>query len=241
MFSLIGKNFPYSEKECAAHIRTFDRNHYLDETFGTVGCAHRCDSHQKPLCLPCLVTAAQQACLMSQKRGGHHDRKSKAYRRRVLKSATIEFGSGAYSCAVRNLSGTGAFLVFHTRQVSPTSSSSEWTPMRCLGLSRHMAKEKPSRCRVQIVTLKSLVLSDSLPDIIPPALAWAVSGRTYISSVAVKTLVSHCGRLFLERCLGRTRVSELLSRYTKAEVLSGLRGAQGVPRHRRDGRGEEEC
>ena len=34
----------------------------------------------------------------------------KAYRRRVLKSATIEFESGAYSCAVRNLSGTGAAL-----------------------------------------------------------------------------------------------------------------------------------
>jgi PilZ domain len=34
----------------------------------------------------------------------------KAYRRRVLKSATIEFESGAYSCAVRNLSGAGAAL-----------------------------------------------------------------------------------------------------------------------------------
>jgi hypothetical protein len=34
----------------------------------------------------------------------------RAIRRRVLKSATIEFDRGAYSCAVRNLSGTGAAL-----------------------------------------------------------------------------------------------------------------------------------
>jgi PilZ domain len=34
----------------------------------------------------------------------------KAYRRRVLKNGTIEFESGAYSCAVRNLSGAGAAL-----------------------------------------------------------------------------------------------------------------------------------
>jgi PilZ domain len=34
----------------------------------------------------------------------------KAYRRRVLKSATIEFESGAHSCAVRNLSEAGAAL-----------------------------------------------------------------------------------------------------------------------------------
>ncbi len=34
----------------------------------------------------------------------------RATRRRVLKSATIEFDQGAYSCAVRNLSETGAAL-----------------------------------------------------------------------------------------------------------------------------------
>jgi PilZ domain-containing protein len=34
----------------------------------------------------------------------------RAYRRRVLKSATIEFDGGAFSCAVRNLSDTGAAL-----------------------------------------------------------------------------------------------------------------------------------
>ena len=34
----------------------------------------------------------------------------RAYRRRVLKSAVIEFDSGAFSCAVRNLSEAGAAL-----------------------------------------------------------------------------------------------------------------------------------
>jgi hypothetical protein len=34
----------------------------------------------------------------------------RAIRRRVLKSATIEFDRGAYSCAVRDLSDTGANL-----------------------------------------------------------------------------------------------------------------------------------
>jgi hypothetical protein len=38
------------------------------------------------------------------------DENRKASRRRVLKSATIEFDRGAYSCAVRNLSEAGAAL-----------------------------------------------------------------------------------------------------------------------------------
>ena len=38
------------------------------------------------------------------------DENRRATRRRVLKSATIEFDQGAYSCAVRNLSETGAAL-----------------------------------------------------------------------------------------------------------------------------------
>jgi hypothetical protein len=38
------------------------------------------------------------------------DENRRASRRRVLKSATIEFDRGAYSCAVRNLSEAGAAL-----------------------------------------------------------------------------------------------------------------------------------
>ena len=42
--------------------------------------------------------------------GGHMDENRRASRRRVLKSATIEFDRGAHSCAVRNLSEAGATL-----------------------------------------------------------------------------------------------------------------------------------
>ncbi len=38
------------------------------------------------------------------------DENRRAIRSRVLKSATIEFDRGAYSCAVRNLSAAGAAL-----------------------------------------------------------------------------------------------------------------------------------
>ena len=40
----------------------------------------------------------------------HVDENRRASRRRVLKSATIEFDRGAHSCAVRNLSEAGAAL-----------------------------------------------------------------------------------------------------------------------------------
>jgi len=71
-------------------------------------------------------------------------------------------------------------------------------------------------------SLKALVLIDSLPDIILPALAWAASGRTHIPRVAVKTLVKYCGPVFLERCLGKMRARELAARYAESETLSGL-------------------
>jgi hypothetical protein len=71
--------------------------------------------------------------------------------------------------------------------------------------------------------LSTLVLIDSLPDTILPALAWAASQKTYVSRVAVKTLVKYCGGRFLERCLGRQRARELSSRYgANPQVLSGL-------------------
>jgi hypothetical protein len=70
--------------------------------------------------------------------------------------------------------------------------------------------------------LSTLVLIDSLPDIILPALAWAASQKRYIPSVAVKTLVKYCGPLFLERCLGGKRSRELLARYPKRAALLGV-------------------
>jgi hypothetical protein len=71
-------------------------------------------------------------------------------------------------------------------------------------------------------SLKTLVLLDSLPDILLPALAWAASRKQYIPRVAVKTLVKGCGAEFLERCLGKMRARELMARYVEGETLSGL-------------------
>jgi hypothetical protein len=71
-------------------------------------------------------------------------------------------------------------------------------------------------------SLSTLVVIDTLPDIILPALAWAASQKRYIPNVAVKTLVKYCGDRFLRRCLGRERARELISRYAEAKALSGL-------------------
>jgi hypothetical protein len=65
-------------------------------------------------------------------------------------------------------------------------------------------------------SLKALVLVDSLPDIILPALAFAASQKTYIPPVAVKTVVKYCGPAFLARTLGRERARNLQARYAQA-------------------------
>lgn len=72
-------------------------------------------------------------------------------------------------------------------------------------------------------SLKTLVLLDSLPDIILPALAFVASRKTYIPHIAVKTLVKGCGQAFLERTLGSSQARALWQRYAEQqEVLSGL-------------------
>ncbi|MEW6395288.1 MAG: hypothetical protein AB1582_12125 [Pseudomonadota bacterium] len=71
-------------------------------------------------------------------------------------------------------------------------------------------------------SLKTLVLLDSLPDIILPALALAASQKTYIPFVAVQTTVKYCGPEFLERCLGKLRANTLRARYAEREILSDL-------------------
>src|SRR6202051_5087483 len=65
-------------------------------------------------------------------------------------------------------------------------------------------------------SLKALVLVDSLPDIILPALAFAASQKTYVPPVAVKTIVKYCGPAFLTRTLGRERALNLQARYAQA-------------------------
>lgn len=65
-----------------------------------------------------------------------------------------------------------------------------------------------------IDSIGTLVLIDSLPDILLPGLASMAARRPNMPDVAVKTLVRYCGPLFLERCLGKQRASEL-ARYTQ--------------------------
>lgn len=67
-----------------------------------------------------------------------------------------------------------------------------------------------------------LVLIDSLPDLILPAIASAAAERHYIPYFAVQAVVTYCGADFLERCLGKRRARELLTRYPKRAALSGL-------------------
>jgi UV DNA damage repair endonuclease len=48
--------------------------------------------------------------MVAQKEAARMNENRKSIRRRVLKSATIEFDDRAYSCAVRDMSDTGANL-----------------------------------------------------------------------------------------------------------------------------------
>jgi hypothetical protein len=72
-------------------------------------------------------------------------------------------------------------------------------------------------------SLKTLVLIDSLPDLILPALAYAASQKAYIPNIAVRTVVKYCGQAFLARTLGAAQARNLQVRYgERREVLSGL-------------------
>jgi len=72
-------------------------------------------------------------------------------------------------------------------------------------------------------SLKALVLIDSLPDLLLPALAFAASQKNYIPNVAVRTVVKYCGPDFLARTLGAERARCLRARFAEGrEALSGL-------------------
>ncbi len=65
-------------------------------------------------------------------------------------------------------------------------------------------------CRDSMDTL--ILIEEHLPERLLPSLAWVASRKTFIPSVAVKTLVKYCGPLHLERGLGRSRARELQAR-----------------------------
>ena len=71
-------------------------------------------------------------------------------------------------------------------------------------------------------SLSTLVLIDSVPDILLPGLAWAASEKRYIPPVAIKTLVKACGVAYLERCLGKERARILLQRYPVSAPFARL-------------------
>jgi len=71
-------------------------------------------------------------------------------------------------------------------------------------------------------SLKTLVLLDSLPDLILPALAQAAAQKTYIPAVAVKTIIKYCGPAFLERTLGKSQARALRARYAERDAISGI-------------------
>lgn len=71
-------------------------------------------------------------------------------------------------------------------------------------------------------SLSALVLLDSLPEMILPGLAYIASRRQYVPHAAVQAVVTYCGPLFLERCLGKKRSRALLKRYPKRAACSGL-------------------
>ena len=62
-------------------------------------------------------------------------------------------------------------------------------------------------------SIATLILADSLPDIILPALAFVASQKTFVPPVAVATLIKYCGPRFLHRCLGTQRAKQLQARY----------------------------
>lgn len=79
-----------------------------------------------------------------------------------------------------------------------------------------------AKLRECTTSLDALVLIDSLPDLILPGLAYVASRRQHIPRDAVQAVVTYCGPLFLERCLGKNRSRELLRRLPKQAALSGL-------------------
>jgi hypothetical protein len=65
-------------------------------------------------------------------------------------------------------------------------------------------------------SLQALVLIDSLPDLILPALALAASQKPFIPKIAVQTIVKYCGHDFLARALGSQLARNLRARYAQS-------------------------
>jgi hypothetical protein len=88
--------------------------------------------------------------MIAPKQAARMDENRRAIRRRVLKSATIEFDRGAYSCAVRNLSEAGAALdVPYALAIPHEFTLITETDQASRHLPRHMAEREPDRRHVR--------------------------------------------------------------------------------------------
>lgn len=67
-----------------------------------------------------------------------------------------------------------------------------------------------------------LRLTDELPEIVLPYLAWAASRRQDIPARSVRIVMKCCGELLLERALGRHRLRQLKTRFPISEPFASL-------------------
>ncbi|MGY3487830.1 hypothetical protein ACVW1C_005713 [Bradyrhizobium sp. USDA 4011] len=71
-----------------------------------------------------------------------------------------------------------------------------------------------------------LRLTDALPDVLLPHLAWAASRRQDVPARHVQVLVKCCGEPVLERALGRARLKQLKLRFPVSELFQPLWGSK---------------
>ncbi|MEE4417428.1 hypothetical protein [Klebsiella pneumoniae] len=67
-----------------------------------------------------------------------------------------------------------------------------------------------------------LRLTDALPDVLLPHLAWAASRRQDVPARHVQVLVKCCGEPMLERALGRAHLRQLKLRFPVSDPFEPL-------------------
>ncbi|MET4603264.1 hypothetical protein ABIB90_002742 [Bradyrhizobium sp. JR4.1] len=82
------------------------------------------------------------------------------------------------------------------------------------------ALAKLRRCGDDAINV--LRLTDELPEVVLPYLAWTASRRRDVPARSVRILMKCCGELLLERTLGRHRLRMLKARYPISEPFASL-------------------
>src|SRR5450631_1002852 len=116
--------------------------------------------------------------MVAPKQAARMDENRKTIRRRVLKSATIQFHSSAYSCAVRNLSKDGAALdVPYALAIPPRIHADHGDRSGEPALPRHMAEREPARRRVRASRQSAPAIAKRAIENPPAACARAATCR----------------------------------------------------------------